>query len=159
MDFSLVSAAITSIKTAKDIAGSALAVRDWNLVATEIAKMNDQLLKAQDALFSHNSQLLELQQQLFETTEKLRKAEESIAERGRYSLVDVGGGQWAYRVNVSPVQGGSGEPSASQFPHYVCQPCFDNGRKVVLQLGDAMGYKHLWCPVCKTTVSAGNIKC
>lgn len=121
--------------------------------------MNDQLLKAQDALFSHNAQLLALQQQLFETTEKLRKAEETIAERGRYSLVDVGGGQWAYRVNIVPTRSGAGEPRAAQSAHYVCQPCFDNGRKVILQFGDAMGINQLWCPVCKTSVSASNVEC
>ena len=59
MDASRISAAFGSIKAAKDLATAAIAVRDWNLVATEFAKLYDQVLNAQEALFTHNAQLLQ----------------------------------------------------------------------------------------------------
>lgn len=160
MDYSLIPAAIESIRMAKDIGNSILSIRDGNMLSSEVVRMNDQLLKAQEALFSHNTQLLGLQQQLFETSEKLRKAEETIAERGRYTLIETGRGQWAYRVNIPPpVQSGASEPSLPQTPHYVCQSCFDNGRKVVLRLRKAMmgNEFYLACPVCNISVNISNI--
>lgn len=153
MDFSLIAAAVSSIKAAKDIGAAALAARDDSLVSAEVAKMNGLLLDAQQALFDHNTQLLTLQQQLLETAEQLRKAQEALAQRGAYTLVETADGQWAYRVNTAPVLGGPVDPAAPQRLHYVCQPCFDNGRKVVLQFGSAFG-PALQCPVCLHHVGA-----
>ena len=154
MDFSLIPAALSSIKAAKDIGGAALALRDWNLLAVEISKMNDQLIKAQDAIFSHNAQLLDIQQRLFESTEKLRRAEETLAERGRYSLVQVGNLTWVYRESISPSLARS-DGKTPDPPHYVCQACFDNGRKVVLQYMDGSFGQTLDCSVCKVSIYVG----
>ena len=156
MDYSLIAVAATAIKVAKEIGASALSIRDANLVALEITRMNDQLLQAQQALFTHNTDLLGLQQQLFETSDKLRKAEELIAQRGSYALVETGLGQWAYRVNVRPKLGGADQPGAAQSAHYVCQKCFDAGRKVVLKFGAAFG-PNLCCDGCGKCVSASRL--
>ena len=152
MDFGLISAAAASITAAVDISRAAAGLRDSALIAAEVAKINDQLLQAQQALFRHNADLLSLQQQHFETAQKLRKAEEALAERGRYSLFEVGQGNWAYRVNFAPQQGGTSEPGATQTPHYLCQPCFDGGRKSVLAYSTFSGM--LECSICKAQVSS-----
>lgn len=153
MDISAITGALAAIKAARDISAAALAVRDWNLMAVEIARMNDQLLQAQQALFTHNAELLGIQQQLFETSDKLRKAEESLAQRASYLLVETGRGQFAYRVNLPPKLGGASQPGRAQALHYVCQSCFDDGRKVVLSYEFA-GVHCLTCHVCKRYVLA-----
>ena len=155
MDFTLISGAISSIKTAKDIGTAALAIRDSNILATEVAKMNEQLLRAQDSLFTHNSQLLSLQQELFELRDKLRVAEARITERGRYQLAEVSVGKWVYLHRPNPIDPVASGATPHGRPHYVCQPCFDNGRKVVLQYIESTMGNSLDCSVCNASLYVG----
>lgn len=157
MDFGAITGAITAISAAKDLARAALTVRDANALAVAVSQMNDQLLKAQESLFTHNAALLQLQNQHFETSEELRKLKEAVRERGSYSLVEITHGSFAYRVNVTPEQGGASEPGSAQPPHYVCQPCFDSGVKAVLGRteSDTWGIREI-CPVCKREIYCGH---
>jgi hypothetical protein len=155
MDFSSISVAVSSLKTAKEIGQAALAFRDFNQTAGAITQINEQLLKAQDGLFAHNSQLMELQQKYFEATEELRKLKEALAERGRYSLFQLSQGVIVYRVNVTPQDSGATDPSAAQPMHYLCQPCFDKGIKSVLQKQSSFGIQTIDCSVCGTKFRTG----
>lgn len=153
MDVGLPTGAIASLNAAAGIGRAALEIRDMAKLSGEVLKLNGAVLDAQQSLFKLSAELLALQQQHFETAEKLRKANEALAERGRYTLVQVSLGQWAYRVDVAPQASGSGEPRVAQPAHYVCQKCFDEGRKVVLQhsTGSYLG-PTFTCPGCKTDV-------
>jgi hypothetical protein len=150
MDLSVITAAVGAISAAKELGKAALGVRDFNEVAPVIAQLNDQLLKAQDALFRHNAELLSLQQEQFETAKKLREMEEALAQRGRYSLVELSNGVFVYRVNVAPEAGALDKPSGAEPLHYVCQPCFDKGVKAVLirRENDFTVFHN--CPECNT---------
>lgn len=149
MDFSLISAAVSSLRIAKDIGTAAVELRDWNQLSGEIAKMNGELLKAQDALFAHNASLLELHGKYADVCDELRKLKDAANERGRYALFEIGAGKFAYRLKV----GGAGEavavPGADEPMHYLCQPCFDAGRKMVLKLyPNSMSGPGAECPQC-----------
>jgi hypothetical protein len=148
----LISGAISSIKAAKDIGAAAVAIRDSSMLAGEVVKMNEQLLRAQDSLFSHNAQLLSLQQELFELRDRLRTAETRIAERGRYQLAEVSVGKWVYLHKPDPDNPVASGATPYGRPHYVCQPCFDNGRKVVLQYVESTIGNSLDCSVCKASL-------
>mgnify|MGYP000302322461 FL=1 len=135
MDYSQISAIAAAVAAAKQLGEAALGIRDFNQLSGTVVNLNAQLLKAQEGLLAHNAELLQLQHEHFQACEKLRKLEEAIRDRGRYSLVEVTAGQFAYRAHVVPQDGGTGEPLTTEPAHYVCQSCFDNGRKVVLQSG------------------------
>lgn len=132
MDITLLQAAAAAVSTAREIGKAASSVRDFNQFATTVAAINDQLLKAQESLFTHMSKLMELQDEHFKTREELRKIRETLDERARYSLFEIAPGNFAYRVNVTPEQGHTGEPLAPQQVHYLCQGCFDKGVKSIL---------------------------
>ena len=154
MDFSMISAAASAISVSKELARAAVGLRDFNEIAPKLSELNAQLLKAQDALFAHNSQLLALQQQHFETAEKLRKAEKALAERGRYSLVELGTGKFAYRLNVAPQGSDMVDPLRTEPVHHVCQACFDKGVKTVLQrISYPYGGSSLTCFTCKFEIA------
>jgi len=155
MDLSLITAIASAISSAKQLGQAAIGVRDFNEMAPVIAQLNDQLLKAQDAMFKHNSELLVLQQQQFETTEKLRKVEEALAQRGRYTLVELAEGIFVYRVNVAPIAGNVDNPVGTEPAHHVCQSCFDKGVKAVLQRTVNYGAVSLDCPICKGSFRTG----
>lgn len=149
MDFSLIAAAVNSLRLAKEIGAAAVELRDWNQVAAEFAKMNGELLKAQDALFAHNAALLELHGKYADACDELRKLKQALDERSRYALFEIGAGKFAYRLKVGSTGQALAVPGGNEPMHYLCQPCFDAGRKRVLQLyPDAVGGPGAMCPRC-----------
>ncbi|MNM21179.1 hypothetical protein D3C81_315370 [compost metagenome] len=155
MDLASIGTAFTAIDLIRKGLSAAIDVRDFNQAAAELSKLNEALLSAQTALLAQNGALFDLQREKFETAEKLRKLEEALAERGRYSLVEVTTGGFAYRVNLAPQQGGASEPGSTEPVHYICQPCFDTGKKVILQKHESMGSVFIRCHVCDLRVDTG----
>jgi hypothetical protein len=145
MDASFVGAAFASLSAAKEIGKAAIGIRDFNQMAATVSQLNEQILKAQDALFSHQTQLINLQDELLQAKEKLRIAEKVIEERGRYELFQLSQGVFVYRAKV----GEEGLAAGAEPIHYLCQPCFDGGKKSVLVRHDtATGFAH-HCSLCK----------
>jgi hypothetical protein len=155
MDFSLMSTAVSSLSAAKELGKAMVGVRDFNTIAGTVAQMNEQLLKAQDALFAHNTSLNELQQKYFETTEKLRTMERIMAERGRYALFEITKGSFVYRSKPAEIIANDGNAVLAEPLHYVCQRCFDSGTKVVLQRKVFYGAVELCCSNCKIDLQTG----
>ncbi len=151
MDASQISIVATSLSMARDITKTIIGIRDANLVAEKVTALNDQLLKAQEALLAHNASMFQLQSQYFEACEELRKLQEAASEQGRYTLFELVPGKFTYRVNIAPEQSGSGKPGSTEPMHYVCQGCFDNGRKSVMRISPYLAF----CPQCKDHFSIG----
>ncbi|AJQ88075.1 hypothetical protein [Xanthomonas oryzae] len=133
MDFSSVGTALTSLQLAKEALNSILGIRDFNALAPKIAAINDQLLKAQDGLSMYAAKVADLQEKLLAATAELAQLKEKADERERYTLVELSSGIFVYRLkdgddrhNV-PVEG-----NAEPF-HYLCQKCFHEGTKSILQ--------------------------
>ena len=159
MGSSLIGAAVTSLLLAKNIGAATTELRDRNQMLGEFAKMNGELLKAQDALFAHNASLLELHGKYADACDELRKMKDAMNERGRYALFEIGAGKFAYRLKV----GGTGEavavPGTNEPMHYLCQPCFDVGRKMVLRLyRDASDGPGAECPHCRQYFNAERVR-
>lgn len=154
MDFSLISSAVTAINGAIDLGKGALSIRDEAKAMDIVRAMNEKLLDAQQRLFELGAAINALQHENFQAAQELREVREALAERGRYTLVAISDGQFAYRVNPTPALGGTGDPGLTEPDHYVCQKCFDGpGKdKVVLQRrGMLGGGRYLECPGCKVT--------
>lgn len=148
----------TSLGMARQIAGTAQDIRDFNQFATTISQINDQLLKAQDGLLNLNAGMFALQQEHLETTKELAKLKEALAERGRYALFQIARGKFVYRAEIGPPTAGASDPVAAEPEHYICQVCFDGHTKakVVLQFSPQnahFGRAARWfCPACKTSI-------
>ena len=147
IDLSLIGAASSALSAARDIGKAAMGLRDFNAVATTISQLNEQIIRAQDALFSHQSQLLALHQELGEAKEKLRVAEKMLEDRGNYELFRLSDGVHVYRLKTNP---GIVSATRTNEVHYLCQPCFDAGRKAVLVRVESMLDITHCCPLCKT---------
>jgi len=137
MDISLVTGAVTAIQAARTLGSAALKIRDFNQFAGTITQINEQLLKAQESLFTHNAEMMELQQKYHEACEQLRRLKAAAKDREGYVLREMGPGVFAY------LSEGRAEPL-----HYLCQPCFDKGVKSVLQDQHNLGPVYLHCTVC-----------
>lgn len=155
MDLASISTAFTAIDFIRKGLAAAIDVRDFNKAAAELSNLNEALISAQTALLAQNSALFSLQNEKFEMAEKLRKLEESLAERGRYSLVELAPEHFVYQVNATPQDTGDGSPREPQPLHHLCQPCFDTGSKAVLQQHTYLGTVYLRCPTCKNKYDSG----
>lgn len=81
--------------------------------------LQKQILEAQTAQFALIKQVGELE-------EKLTRFETWEAEKERYELVDVGGGNFAYRLKESM---SNGQPA-----HEICANCYERQRKSILKM-------------------------
>ncbi|KLD63906.1 hypothetical protein [Dyella japonica] len=144
MDLALINTAVTSLAHIRQLGEAMKDIRDFNLVAAQVAEINSQLLKAQESLFAHSAQMHELQAKYREVSDELRKANEALAERGKYHLHELSPGVFVYRC-------GEGE----QPVHHLCQPCFDKGTKAVLQRHNRWGAISIDCPICNKQFHTG----
>lgn len=161
MDLSLIGATTAAISAAREIGKAAIGVRDFNQMATAISQLNEQLLKAQDSLFSHQTQLLAMQEELFGLKDTLRQKETALTEAqseiaklkqkkldlDSYERVRHAGGAWVYRrKDVSP--------DNEDEPVY-CDNCFQQEQLSVLQPGTAENRTRLVCQRCGTKIRRG----
>lgn len=161
MDISLISAAAAAINAARDIGKAAVSIRDFNQMATAVAQLNEQLLKAQDSLFSHQGQLLSMQQEVFGLKDALRQKEAALAEAqqeitelkkkklalDQYERFRHAGGGWAYRLKGTP-------DDDVNTPTY-CANCFENEKLALLQPGTRPNHGYLVCPSCDLKIRRG----
>jgi hypothetical protein len=148
MDMTAIASLTSAISAAREIAQGAIGVRDAVLINEATGRLVQKLLDAQNALLEHNAALLQLQNEHFKVHEELRELREAASERGRYTLFELVPGKFAYRVNIAPEQSGSSEPGSAEPLHYVCQGCFDQGRKAVLRISEYVAF----CPLCKDNI-------
>lgn len=155
MDMASITTALSAIGLARQAVSAALELRDFNQAAVELSRLNDALLSAQNGLLTQSATLFQLQSEKFALTEELRKLKEALAERARYTLVEVAKGAFAYRSNLASEEGATSGSGAAEPEHYICQPCFDKGSKGVLQRRTNGVSIILRCPLCGSFVSSG----
>jgi len=109
---------------------------------TRLLDLVDQAMASKEAYAKLRDAFTEIEKEL----SRMRSFEE---ERENYGLVETYTHSFAYRKRVAS---GQNEPSP-----YVCAPCFDGYRRVVLQLEQSLtGYDKLKCPICGTVVRVTN---
>jgi hypothetical protein len=148
MDLTFISTAASALSAAREFGKAAVGLRDFNELATVVAKMNEQILNAQDSLFSHQTKLFAINEEVQTLRNALAEAHQKLEQRGRYELFVLSPGVYVYR---SKADGGSTQVK-SEPAHFVCQPCFDvkGERGILLRMSSAVGISHR-CPLCETT--------
>ncbi|HEY8871812.1 MAG TPA: hypothetical protein VIM52_02200 [Stellaceae bacterium] len=108
------------------------------------------------AIIELQEQILSAQAQQSELIDRLRALEKEIAEaktweteKRRYQLEQLPPGSFA--LALKPEFSG-GEP-----PHYICQTCFQRGKKSILHADEHYnGIHHLSCCECSTKLQVGH---
>lgn len=137
-----ISATVTTLKTA-------LAARDEAKIDAAMSDLKDRLFDLQTANLELVEGLHTAQSEIHTLVEEVKELKAKLRERGLYTLHNLAKGTdhfWAYRY-----QGDDGtSDGTSATPHYLCQPCFDSGRKIVLRhFVTELGPYYL-CTGCKT---------
>ncbi|TQI78718.1 hypothetical protein FHU10_1241 [Serratia fonticola] len=141
MDFGALISSVTSIG---QIGKALVDERDRQKLAALQIDLSNKIIEAQTQILQLLGTVVE-QQRLIPVLEKrIRELEASDAEKARYQLTKLGSLReffaYSLRPDAEPLEG-TGEVS-----HFLCQPCFDAGKKVILT-GNGEGYWN--CPVCR----------
>jgi hypothetical protein len=143
-----ISSALGSLKTALELAKTAVAVRDDNKIAEATQLLNDRIIDVQNAalhlqekLSTQREDIEALKDEKRELSAKIAELEQRKAERGQYKLHELSPNVF---VLASIETGQGGTPA-----HYLCQPCMDNkAQKVILQAHSSHGKRYAKCTVC-----------
>ena len=144
-----ITAALTSLGSLMGIAKTAVEARDDAKAKQAIDDMSERLTAALQGALSLAENASSLRMRLDEVEAELAKLKANVIERGRYQLAKLGtaGDFFAYRLRPATEL----VEQQDETPHFVCQSCFEGGRKVVLQIDSS----NASCPVCKTQLPIG----
>lgn len=134
MDFSML---ITTLGAAKDMAGALVGERDRQKAAVIEVNLTEKILQAQAQLAQVLAAVIEKDAAIRTLGERVRELEAAQNERARYQLARLGsvGNFFAYRLRAAAELG----ERADEPQHFLCQPCFDAGKKSVLRIGPIRG--------------------
>lgn len=156
MDYFAAAGALgTSLTALKDIGTVAFGAHNAQVAMTAKLEFMEKLIEAQTKLSQITAAIVEKDGVIASQSQRIRELEAMQSERARYELhkLSVSGNVFAYRLkDAAALAERPDEPV-----HFICQPCFDSGRKVVLQ-GDNTyssdgGIPVLTCPVCRVTLA------
>lgn len=136
-----ISAAISSAKTALDIAKSAHNLSNFNELVAAISEVNTKLMDATAVALASQEKQSALSNRIAELEDKLRQVEDWESQIKRYKLHEFPETKtFAYKLQ---------EGMSDDEPiHYFCTTCVGKREKTILQPNG----RALHCPVCKTSV-------
>ncbi|MEN9375982.1 MAG: hypothetical protein RL710_1139 [Pseudomonadota bacterium] len=142
MDISLL---LSSISGSIELGGLLVNERDRQKAAAIQSDLTEKLIQAQTQVSHVLAAIIEKDGLIQTLTQRNRELEASQSDRARYQLAKLGtvGDFFAYQLRAPGELGDRrDEPT-----HFLCQPCFDAGKKSVLLVGK---YTAL-CSLCKTS--------
>jgi len=125
VDISAFASALTSFKTAKDIAESMIGLRDAQAFQAKLLEFQSKLIDANNAVFAAHDERAALLERIRKLEEEMTRLKAWDAEKQRYQLTEIGPGVVAFVLKEGISQG---EP-----PHQICANCCANGKKSYLQ--------------------------
>jgi predicted SprT family Zn-dependent metalloprotease len=124
VDIAAISGALSSIKTAGDIANAMLKFHDVKSLQEKTIELNRAILDAQSDAITANAAQSELLERIRQLEHELAQLKSWEADKSRYVLADLGGGVVALAVK---------ERHNGEAFHYICATCAANGKKAYLQ--------------------------
>ena len=145
-----ISAALTSLKAAKDIAEVMIGLRDAAAFQEKRIELQSKISDAQSSIFAVNEERLALIQEVDALKKKIASMETWETEKQRYVLKQVSPGAFAQVLKETSAE--------SEPPHWICAACYQDRKKPILQAHNSSsfggsGMKTHWvCPSCKSKV-------
>lgn len=153
--------AISSVKTIRDMLGTALDAKTFNIVNAVLIEMNSKMIAAQELTSRLQAEKAFLADEVVTYRQKIRDLEQEVArlvewkeERAHYRLAEVATGAFAYVLQ--PVGHDSQHTARPTHPaHWLCCQCYDMGNKSILQFSkwQSHTYREFICQRCKSTLT------
>lgn len=149
IDMASISAAVTSLKTATDIAKGLMEIKTATEIQSKVIELQSVILAAQSSALAAQSEQFSLLEKIRQFEAKMAEIEAWKNEADRYQLTDYGGGTFAYSLKPGMERG---EPS-----HRICAACYQKGHKSILQnSGTYSGREKVHCPRCEQSFFLGH---
>lgn len=151
--------AMSSVKTVRDMLGTALDANAFNRVNDVLIAMNEKMIAAQERIFGLQAQTAALSDETVAYRQKIRDLEAEIArliewkeERANYRLAEVATGAFAYVLQAASDE--KERPSGAPQPtHWLCCQCYDASHKSILQFAGWDGSHRVHaCHRCKARI-------
>lgn len=141
-----ISGAIASLKTAGEIAGAFVGLRDQAMIQTKVIELQSVILAAQSSAMSAQSEQFTLLETKRRLEAKIAELETWEAEKQRYELKQIGRASICYVLKP--------EVAGSEPPHMICTNCYQHGRKsILLSTGELVKMeRESVCPACHARV-------
>lgn len=139
-----ISALVSSISAIGELGKLLINERDRQKAATIQIDLSNKIIESQTQLLQLLGTVVEQQRLIPVLEQRVRELEADHTEKARYQLTKLGSCReffvYSLRPQAEPLEG------IREVEHFLCQPCFDAGNKVLLT-GNGEGY--WFCPVCK----------
>jgi hypothetical protein len=143
--FGEISAAITSLKVAFDLAKTIIGARDEAIIREKVVALQNEILQARDQALTIQARDLEFLQQISDLKKEVADLKAWDAEKGKYQLTKLTefSNVFAYTLK---------EQTAAGVKIHYCPNCFQEGRLSILQAErrTAPIVDLLVCPRCGT---------
>ena len=149
VDLIAIKGAIDGLKAARDIAKSAIGLRDAALLQDKVRELNDAIISAQSSAVDAQVEHFTLVARVGALEKEIMQFETWETEQQRYHLTQCAPGAFAYVIKKSMARS---EPG-----HALCTNCYDRGIKSILQTNGIIYIdEHAWvCPSCKAEIKTG----
>ena len=137
-------ALLSSVSTLTHLSGLLVKERDSQKAAAIQIDFTNKLMEMQTKLSEVLGTVIEQQRLVPVLEQRIRELEAQAAEKGRYVLAKVGTEREFFAYRSRPVA--ELDEGSAEVEHFLCQPCFDSGKKVVMN-SNGDGYWH--CPGCR----------
>lgn len=137
---------IGSVNASLTLAKLLVDERDRQKAAAIQVDLTNKLIQAQAQISEVLGSIIAKDERIGALTQRVRELEAIQTERDRYELSKIGSVEsFAYKLREpADLKDRTAEPS-----HFLCQPCFDAGKKSVLTVGKYVAH----CTLCKTNLS------
>ena len=145
MDMSVITAAVTSLRMAGDIATGLMSLKTLSDVQSKAIELNAKIIEAQNRIFEANASQMSLVERVRELESQLAQMQDWESQKQRYKLATPFPGCMVYALQKSMSEG---EPA-----HYLCTNCFQRGQKSILQgkqVSNGMKPSLYACPSCES---------
>ena len=134
-------AALSALNGIRQTAEHLVDVRDTNKLGEVKAALIAQFIEASERVLDLQHALANQRDEIRDLKDEIRTLKAAAEDRGRYKLAQVGN-ERSYVYAAANLEE-TGEPA-----HWVCQPCYDAGKKAVMQSRTLSGGRAmLKCPI------------
>jgi hypothetical protein len=141
-------AIMSPLKTAGEMAQGLIEIRDTVKFGDAVIKLQAQIMSAQQGALAAQSRETEMTEEIRSLKTHVAELEAWDAQKDRYDLKRLEPGVFVYSLKPDMA---AGEP-----PHYICQTCYQHGKRSILQsLGAYNGQEKFDCHECKTRLATG----
>ena len=152
-DIGAIAAALSSLKTAKDIAETMIGLRDGAAFQSKLLEFQSKLIDANNAAFAAQDERAALLKRISDLEKEVTDLEAWETTKQRYELKTTNGGGLAWFLKP--------EAQPTEEPHKICTKCYEDRKRSILQPEGRSGPAahmgnpaKLYCPACRAKVLA-----